>query len=95
MSAADPLATTRFLLEQSALAATKGRESLDRAVALRAQAFTTLPVGAVLVWASTLIVFAVSKTVDGWTCSTGDSPTAEWIAEQWERGNWKIVEDAL
>ena len=94
MSAADPLAETRALLKRSDAAGVLGREYIHQAIAFRAQAFTTLPVGAVLVWASTLIVFAVSKTVDGWTCSTGDSPTVDWIAEQWERGNWKIVEDA-
>lgn len=90
------LTTTNACLEESEACATEGRALLDRAMALRDDAFAALPVGVRLQFKPVQhLEYVVKLTPEGWQIApdeTGRYATPEFVQENWARGNWTVLE---
>lgn len=96
------LSDVRGMLSRSEEAAREGRRLIDLAVKFRAAAYTLIPPGARVVFdvmRSSGSHFFFERTTDGWTVLNPDrfgeeNATEEWMREQWEHGNLRLLDGA-
>ncbi len=93
---------SKELLAKSMAAGKEGRKLIDIAVALRSEAFDTLPAGVRLGmhWprkGEPPLIWEMTKpgkwATVGFNADPGSAPEHEWMREQWENGNLWICED--
>lgn len=96
------LSDVRGMLSRSEEAAREGRRLIDLAVKFRAAAYTLIPPGARVVFdvmRSSGSFFMFERSSSGWVVLTpdrfgADGATEEWMREQWEMGNLRLLDGA-